>query len=99
MPRYQFVCQECDYSFEIVARINEKRPTKCPECDGEIVQDYSTINVATMNRSLDAVRKHVNKQARKDIAEINRGNEEVLHDYCGDKPVNTTNSGVKYKKR
>jgi putative FmdB family regulatory protein len=41
MPTYEYVCKNCEKTFEIFQSINDDHAQKCPECTGEINRVFS----------------------------------------------------------
>ena len=44
MPIYSFFCEKCNSKKEFFLKMSEEKPAKC-ECGGDLVRDYSEINV------------------------------------------------------
>jgi len=40
MPIYNYKCKKCGKEIEVLVLPNEKEPTKCPYCGGELVKVY-----------------------------------------------------------
>ena len=38
MPTYDYKCNKCDHSFEVLQSINADKLTTCPECKKEALQ-------------------------------------------------------------
>ena len=45
MPTYEYLCNECETSFEAVQSFSEAAIDKCPKCDGEVRKLYSNVGV------------------------------------------------------
>lgn len=45
MPRYDFHCAECDQSFELALRIDQRHEAKCPECgSAKVAQEFRAMH-------------------------------------------------------
>ena len=54
MPIYEYVCQKCKKSFELVRRIKEngRKAATCPKCASKKVERrWSSVSVATSRKS------------------------------------------------
>jgi putative FmdB family regulatory protein len=54
MPIYEYVCQKCKKSFELVRRITEngRKAATCPKCASKKVErSWSSVSVATSRKS------------------------------------------------
>lgn len=36
MPIYEFECRKCKAKHEVIQKMNDKQPTKCPKCGGRL---------------------------------------------------------------
>jgi len=45
MPTYEYLCNECENSFEAVQSFSEATIDKCPKCGGEVRKLYSNVGV------------------------------------------------------
>ena len=45
MPTYEYLCNECENSFEAVQSFSEAPIDKCPKCGGEVRKLYSNVGV------------------------------------------------------
>jgi putative FmdB family regulatory protein len=45
MPKYQYKCETCEYTFEINQGINDIPLNKCPKCKSEIYRVIGTPGV------------------------------------------------------
>ncbi|PYQ10647.1 MAG: hypothetical protein DMH00_10480 [Acidobacteria bacterium] len=54
MPIYEYVCQKCKKSFELIRRIKEngRKAATCPKCASKKVErSWSSVSVATSRKS------------------------------------------------
>ncbi len=54
MPRYEFLCQKCKKSFELIMTIaeREKAKVKCPKCKGtKVVSQLASFMAQTSKKS------------------------------------------------
>jgi putative FmdB family regulatory protein len=54
MPRYEFLCEKCKKSFELIMTISEreKAQVKCPTCKGtKVVPQFSDFMAQTGKKS------------------------------------------------
>jgi len=54
MPIYEYVCQKCKKSFELIRRIKEngRKAATCPKCASKKVERrWSRVSVATSHKS------------------------------------------------
>jgi putative FmdB family regulatory protein len=45
MPTYEYLCNECENSFEAVQSFSEAAIDICPKCGGEVRKLYSNVGV------------------------------------------------------
>ena len=45
MPVYEYRCKSCGKTHEIEHGFNDRRPTECPSCGGELVRVFHPIGV------------------------------------------------------
>jgi len=45
MPVYEYRCKSCGKTHEIEHGFNDKRPTECPTCGGELVRVFHPIGL------------------------------------------------------
>lgn len=45
MPVYEYRCKVCGKTHEIAHGFNDKRPTECPSCGGELVRVFHPIGL------------------------------------------------------
>ena len=45
MPTYEYLCNECENTFEAVQSFSEAAIGKCPKCGGEVRKLYSNVGV------------------------------------------------------
>lgn len=45
MPTYSFKCSECTVVHHVILGMDEERPTRCPECNGELIRLFTMPNV------------------------------------------------------
>jgi putative FmdB family regulatory protein len=45
MPTYEYRCKACGKTHEIAHGFNDKRPTECPSCGGELVRVFHPIGL------------------------------------------------------
>ncbi|MBI4561849.1 MAG: zinc ribbon domain-containing protein [Candidatus Rokubacteria bacterium] len=52
MPRYEFMCESCDKSFEVTLTLQERADAKvrCPSCGSEKVSPQMTVFTAKTTR-------------------------------------------------
>ena len=41
MPIYEFQCSQCGHALEVIQRVSDRPPKKCPECGGKLVKQHS----------------------------------------------------------
>jgi putative FmdB family regulatory protein len=54
MPRYEFMCEKCNKSFELILTFSEreKGDVKCPNCQGtKVVPQFSGFVAQTSKKS------------------------------------------------
>lgn len=47
MAIYEFKCQSCDHQFEVIQKMSDPYPTKCPECGKEELKKLVSANTGT----------------------------------------------------
>ena len=45
MPTYQYACQACEETLEVVQSFNDAALTQCPKCQGELRKVFSAAGV------------------------------------------------------
>ena len=45
MPTYEYLCNECENSFEAVQSFTEAAIEQCPKCNGEVRKVYNNVGV------------------------------------------------------
>jgi putative FmdB family regulatory protein len=45
MPTYEYLCNECEYSFEVVQSFTEAAIEQCPKCKGEVRKVYNNVGI------------------------------------------------------
>jgi putative FmdB family regulatory protein len=45
MPTYEYLCNECEYSFEAVQSFTEAAIEQCPKCKGEVRKVYNNVGI------------------------------------------------------
>ncbi|HEY7993123.1 MAG TPA: FmdB family zinc ribbon protein [Candidatus Eremiobacteraceae bacterium] len=45
MPVYEYRCKSCGKTHEVQHGFNDKRPTECPSCGGELVRVFHPIGL------------------------------------------------------
>jgi len=45
MPVYEYRCKSCGKTHEVEHGFNDKRPTECPSCGGELVRVFHPIGL------------------------------------------------------
>jgi putative FmdB family regulatory protein len=53
MPLYEYRCDECDETFEVLRRITEKDDVRCPRCDRPARKLLSGFSVGGDRTSTD----------------------------------------------
>ena len=54
MPRYEFICEQCNKSFHLDMKISEyeKKKFKCPKCSGvKVKQQITSFQTVTSKKS------------------------------------------------
>lgn len=54
MPRYEFVCEKCKRSFELIMTVSEREKgvVKCPKCKGtKVLSQFGRFMVQTSKKS------------------------------------------------
>ncbi|MBW2277950.1 MAG: zinc ribbon domain-containing protein [Deltaproteobacteria bacterium] len=54
MPLYEYRCDECDETFEVLRRITEKDDVRCPSCERPARKLLSGFSVGGCGTSSDA---------------------------------------------
>ncbi len=44
MPIYGYVCEECGHQFDLLQKMSDPAPEKCPECGHEHVKKQLSTN-------------------------------------------------------
>jgi putative FmdB family regulatory protein len=45
VPTYQYICTECEHSFELSQAFTDATVPTCPECKGVVRKDFSSVGV------------------------------------------------------
>ncbi len=45
MPTYQYICTECEHSFELSQAFTDSTVPTCPECKGVVRKVFSSVGV------------------------------------------------------
>jgi len=45
MPTYEYLCNECENSFEAVQSFTEAAIEQCPKCKGEVRKVYNNVGI------------------------------------------------------
>ena len=45
MPTYEYLCNECENSFEAVQSFTEVAIEQCPKCKGEVRKVYNNVGI------------------------------------------------------
>ncbi len=45
MPTYQYICTECEHSFELNQAFTDSTVPTCPECKGVVRKVFSSVGV------------------------------------------------------
>ena len=45
MPKYDYVCKDCEVTFEIEKKITEPHPEKCEQCGGTVSRVFAPVGV------------------------------------------------------
>jgi len=45
MPTYEYLCNECEYSFEAVQSFTDAAIEQCPKCKGEVRKVYNNVGI------------------------------------------------------
>ena len=45
MPTYEYLCNECEYSFEAVQSFTDTAIEQCPKCKGEVRKVYNNVGI------------------------------------------------------
>ena len=45
MPTYEYLCNECENSFEAVQSFTEAAIEQCPKCNGEVRKVYNNVGI------------------------------------------------------
>ena len=45
MPTYQYICTECEHSFEVNQAFTDSTVPTCPECKGVVRKVFSSVGV------------------------------------------------------
>lgn len=84
MPIYEFVCKECDQTFEVMKQYDDN-VAKCPMCDSEAERIMSATNfsvIGSTNRSADSIigedaeRRWIDIKNRKNVRDKELGKTE-----------------------
>jgi len=45
VPKYSYICKNCEHAFEVTQSIHDEALTKCPECGGELRKEFGQVAV------------------------------------------------------
>jgi putative FmdB family regulatory protein len=45
MPTYEYLCNKCEYAFEVVQSFSDTALEDCPKCDGQIRKVYNNVGI------------------------------------------------------
>jgi len=45
VPTYQYICTECEHSFEVTQAFTDSTVPTCPECNGIVRKVFSSVGV------------------------------------------------------
>jgi putative FmdB family regulatory protein len=45
MPTYEYLCNECEYSFEAFQSFTDAAIEQCPKCKGEVRKVYNNVGI------------------------------------------------------
>jgi putative FmdB family regulatory protein len=45
MPTYEYLCNKCEYAFEVVQSLSDAALENCPKCDGQVRKVYNNVGI------------------------------------------------------
>lgn len=45
MPTYEYLCNKCEYAFEVVQSFSDAALENCPKCDGQVRKVYNNVGI------------------------------------------------------
>jgi putative FmdB family regulatory protein len=45
MPTYGYLCNKCEYTFEVVQSFSDTALENCPKCDGQVRKEYNNVGI------------------------------------------------------
>jgi putative FmdB family regulatory protein len=45
MPTYEYLCNKCEYAFEVVQSFSDTALEDCPKCDGQVRKIYNNVGI------------------------------------------------------